>query len=110
MTYAPRIRLARRIKHAVAAGCGRAIRLSGVGRRFFAGRMPIVFYHGIWPAGAPALARFEGMELDSAARRSDDARRPLRLRQPGGSPELQSGRAGAPSGPPLPSASTMAAT
>ena len=67
MAYEPRIRLGRRIKHAVAAGCGRAIRWSGAGRRFFAGRMPIVFYHGIWPAGAPALARFEGTEIDRCA-------------------------------------------
>ena len=63
------------------------MRWSGAGRRFFAGRMPIVFYHGIWPAGAPALARFEGTELDTAAPRSDGARRSFRLRQPGGSPE-----------------------
>jgi peptidoglycan/xylan/chitin deacetylase (PgdA/CDA1 family) len=64
MTDQPRTALSRRIKHAVVAGCGRAIRWSGTGRRFFAGRAPIVFYHGIWPAGAPALARFQGMEID----------------------------------------------
>jgi peptidoglycan/xylan/chitin deacetylase (PgdA/CDA1 family) len=30
--------------------------------------MSIIFYHGIWPAGAPALARFEGAELDRLRR------------------------------------------
>jgi len=64
MVYEPTIDLSRRIKHAVAAGFGRAVRSSGGGWRFFAGRTSIVFYHGIWPAGAPALARFEGVELD----------------------------------------------
>jgi peptidoglycan/xylan/chitin deacetylase (PgdA/CDA1 family) len=68
MAYEPRVGRGRRIKHALAAWCGRAMRLSGAGRRFFAGRMPIVFYHRIWPAGAPALARFEGTELDGLRR------------------------------------------
>jgi peptidoglycan/xylan/chitin deacetylase (PgdA/CDA1 family) len=68
MAYEPRTGLKRRIKHAVAAGCGRAIRWSGAGRRFFSGHTPIVFYHGIWPAGAPALARFEGIDLDRLRR------------------------------------------
>lgn len=68
MTYDPAIGFGRRIKHAVAAGCGRAVRWSGLGARFFAGRASIVFYHGIWPAGAPALARFEGAELDRLRR------------------------------------------
>jgi peptidoglycan/xylan/chitin deacetylase (PgdA/CDA1 family) len=68
MAYEPRTGLRRRTKHAVAAGCGRAIRWSGAGRRFFSGHTPIVFYHGIWPAGAPALARFEGIDLDRLRR------------------------------------------
>jgi peptidoglycan/xylan/chitin deacetylase (PgdA/CDA1 family) len=64
MAYDPKTGLARRIRRAVAAGCGRAIRWSGAGRRFFAGRTPIVFYHGVWPAESPARARFEGIALD----------------------------------------------
>lgn len=68
MAYEPRMRVGRRIKQAVVAGYGRAMRWSGAGRPFFAGRMPIVFYHGIWPAGAAALARFEGTEIDTLRR------------------------------------------
>ena len=64
MAYEARIGLDRWTKHAVTAGFGRAIRWSGIGRRFFTGRTPIVFYHGVWPAGAPALARFGGADLD----------------------------------------------
>lgn len=64
MAYGSRISPGRRIKRALAAGCGGAIRWSGAGRGFFAGRIPIVFYHGVWPAESPALARFEGIALD----------------------------------------------
>jgi peptidoglycan/xylan/chitin deacetylase (PgdA/CDA1 family) len=68
MAYQASIGLERRIKHAVVAGYGRAMRLSGAGRPFFARRLPIVFYHGVWPVGAPALARFEGAEIDALRR------------------------------------------
>jgi peptidoglycan/xylan/chitin deacetylase (PgdA/CDA1 family) len=64
MAYDPRTGPGRRIKRAVAAGCGRALRWSRAGRRFCAGRTPIVFYHGVWRRESPALARFEGMALD----------------------------------------------
>lgn len=56
----------RRIKHAVASTFGwtlQSLLWRTAGERFFADRINIIFYHGIWPTDAPELSRFEGAEL-----------------------------------------------
>lgn len=48
-------------KKALARLCGRALRSSGLGARFFGRRSPIIFYHGVWPAGSPKLNQLGGI-------------------------------------------------
>lgn len=53
----------RAIKKTITGICGRALLGSGASGWFLGRRTPIIFYHGIWPSGSPALERFGGLTV-----------------------------------------------